>query len=115
VERSFSVNKECLIENLQEHSLIGQRIVYDAVKENYKFDLEKLSASIDKSMISYVKAASSKRKEYLKRKKNDEDVEELEKKKMKHELAILQAQKEKKEEETAMINDNIKYLQRKLL
>jgi len=31
VERSFSFNKECLVENLHEDSLISQRIVHDAV------------------------------------------------------------------------------------
>nr|CAD7197511.1 unnamed protein product [Timema douglasi] len=30
VERSFSVNKECLVENLLEDSLIAQRVIYDA-------------------------------------------------------------------------------------
>jgi len=31
VERSFSINKECLVENLLEDSLVAQRVVYDAV------------------------------------------------------------------------------------
>nr|CAD7603023.1 unnamed protein product [Timema genevievae] len=31
VERSFSVNKECLVENLHEDSLIAQYVTYDAV------------------------------------------------------------------------------------
>lgn len=40
VERSFSINKECLVENLQEHSLIALRQVYDNIKE-LNFDLTK--------------------------------------------------------------------------
>lgn len=32
VERSFSVNKECLVTNLEEDSLVAQRLVFDHVK-----------------------------------------------------------------------------------
>lgn len=32
VESGFSVNEDLLVENLQESSLINQRIVYDAIK-----------------------------------------------------------------------------------
>ncbi|KAG0423629.1 hypothetical protein HPB47_000599, partial [Ixodes persulcatus] len=31
VERGFSINKDCLVENQKEQSLVAQRIVYDAV------------------------------------------------------------------------------------
>lgn len=29
LERGFSINKDCLIENLQEDSLIAQRLIFD--------------------------------------------------------------------------------------
>lgn len=31
LERGFSINKECLVENLEEKSLVAQRSIYDAV------------------------------------------------------------------------------------
>ena len=34
VERGFSVNKQLLVENLQEKSLVSQRIVYDDINSN---------------------------------------------------------------------------------
>lgn len=32
VEKGFSINKDCHIENMQEETLLSQRIIYDAVK-----------------------------------------------------------------------------------
>ena len=34
VERGFSINKELLVENLQEKSLVPQRVVYDHINSN---------------------------------------------------------------------------------
>ena len=34
VERGFSINKELLVDNLQEKSLVSQRMVYDHIKSN---------------------------------------------------------------------------------
>ena len=34
VERGFSINKELLVENLQEKSLVSQRMVYDHISTN---------------------------------------------------------------------------------
>lgn len=31
LERGFSVNKECVVENQKEKSLIAQRMIYDAI------------------------------------------------------------------------------------
>lgn len=36
VERGFSVNKEVMVENLREHSLIAQQIIYDHVNHNWR-------------------------------------------------------------------------------
>jgi hypothetical protein len=57
VERGFSVNKELLVENLQEMSLIAQRIVYDqltATKQNVH------TFKISNDLIKSCKAARSK-------------------------------------------------------
>lgn len=113
VERSFSVNKECLIENLLDDSLIAQRIAYDAVKE---VDLTKLE--ISPSMIQYFKQASSKRQESLKMKKQKEDDNNNERKRLNQELLVLQVKKQKleetKEKELEMLEANIGYLKNKL-
>jgi hypothetical protein len=87
VERSFSVNKQCLVKNLLEQSLIGQRIVYDAVKEKYNFDLEKLD--ITHSMIQYFKGASAKRVQYLQTKQESENKLRDEKKRLNQEVILL--------------------------
>lgn len=116
VERSFSVNKECLVENLTEESLVAQRIVYDSLKEENNFDMKTLD--ISRSMIQYVQNASSKRNESLKRKQMEEGSEVDEKKKLSQELSLLKAKKqqlkEKKEEEMKMIESNIAFLEKKL-
>ena len=43
VERRFSINKELLVENLQEKSLVSQRMVYDHINSNkiniYEYEL----------------------------------------------------------------------------
>ena len=38
VERGFSINKELLVDNLQEKSLVSQRMVYDHIK-SYKITI----------------------------------------------------------------------------
>jgi len=68
VERGFSVNKECLVENLSEHSLISQRSVYCAVLSIG--GLHKVS--VTKSMIMAVRNASLKRMKALKQKRDEE-------------------------------------------
>ena len=116
VERSFSVNKECLVENLTEESLVAQRIVYDSLKEENNFDLKTLD--ISRSMIQYVQNASSKRNESLKIKQIEKESEADEKKKLSQELSLLKARKQKleerKEEEMKMILINIAFLEKKL-
>ena len=70
VERSFSINKECLIENLHEDSLIAQRVVYDAVSTAGGIT----GMDISKAMIHSARNASAKRIEAAK-KKTDEQAE----------------------------------------
>nr|CAD7426118.1 unnamed protein product [Timema monikensis] len=65
VERSFSVNKECLAENLHEDSLIAQRVTYNAITAVGGL----LNMTISKMMIHAVRNASGIRKEALEKKK----------------------------------------------
>ena len=53
VERGFNVNKEILVENLQEESLKGQRIIYDHIQsENRKLQDFKLTSELFSSCKS---------------------------------------------------------------
>ncbi|KAJ8677143.1 hypothetical protein QAD02_012930 [Eretmocerus hayati] len=51
IERGFSVNEECLVENLHEDSLIAQRIVYDSLQSIG--GIQKIESKITKSMMHY--------------------------------------------------------------
>lgn len=97
VERSFSFNKDFLVENLQEDSLIAQRCVHNFVKKHKKIqDIE-----ITKNMITAFKCASSGRVEALKNKREQEELS----KKRKRELGFeIQALKSKKREAEETIN-----------
>jgi hypothetical protein len=113
VERSFSVNKECLVENLMDESLIAQRTVYDNIK-----DVDFKELEITPSMLNYFKSASSKRKEELKLKKREHEDDKTERKRINQELLILKIKKQKieesKDEELAMLDANIHFLEKKL-
>lgn len=110
VERSFSFNKACLVENLLEDSLISQRIVHDAVSACGDVS----QVEITKPMIHAVRIAGTRRNECLKRKADEEqqtaakmkrirdDIKELEKKKAR----ITQNAKE----ETQLVTDELKKL-----
>ena len=126
VERSFSVNKQCLVENLHDKSLIAQRSVYDAIKETcqdydtvkktWHIRLDKLN--ITSSMTQYFKSSSSRRQEVLKMKANEEKNEQNERKRIAQELMILKMKKRKieetKEDEINMLERNILYLESKI-
>lgn len=116
VERGFSVNKECLVENLLNDSLIAQRLVYDHVKNECQLDVKNLK--ITNSLRQYFKNASSKRNESIKLKVREDADKVNEKRKVQQELVLLKAKKQKvidtKEEEISMLSSNIAYLENKL-
>lgn len=65
-ERGFSVNKELLVPNLQERSLVAQRIIYDniaTVREVKNVIISKnLQESVGKSRLRYDSALKKKKK-----------------------------------------------------
>lgn len=69
VESGFSINKEMLVENLHEESLIGLRRVWDGVSnaggEN--------CVQVDQEMIKYARGAASRYKGALEQKRQNED------------------------------------------
>lgn len=94
VERGFSVNKECLIDNLKEESLVGQRIVWSAIK--LAGGLENIE--ISKEMILCVRNARSYYMETLEQKKKEEKELEIAKQKNKRSAEELKELKEKKKQ-----------------
>ena len=89
VECSFSFNKEFLVENLQEHSLIAQRSEHDFVKNFSKVT----DICISKDMITAFKNASYNRVEALKEKKEAEDSARKRKRELQNEINTLHAKK----------------------
>lgn len=92
VERGFSVNKECLLPNLQEESLIAQRHVWSAINKVGGIS----NIDISKKLILNVRNARQNYEEALKLKKklNTEHKEKLSKKKQM--MDQLQQLREKK-------------------
>ena len=92
VERGFSVNKYCLSENLSEESLIARRIVWE------KVSLVKGAINVDlnKSLLNYCKNASTRRRDFNKRKNEENEEKQMEnirKKKFQTQLAVLEEEK----------------------
>lgn len=64
MERRFSVNKECLVENMKEESLVAQRLVFDEVSAAGGVS----NVDIQDRMTDMVRGANIKWKEELSRK-----------------------------------------------
>nr|XP_042905445.1 uncharacterized protein LOC122270779 [Parasteatoda tepidariorum] len=92
VERGFSVNSQCLIENLKEETLISQRIVYDTIISTVK---NVNSYKISKPLVhSFRNAHSLMKEDTKKRKLADEENLAIEAKKKK--TAMIKKELEKK-------------------
>ncbi|GBN49355.1 hypothetical protein AVEN_57100-1 [Araneus ventricosus] len=120
VERGFSINKECLWENMKEQTLIARRIVYDSIQANggiNNFEVSKqLILSVRNSRGNYEEYKEKKRKEEkelrenFKRKREAENqLKELKAKKLKI-LEAAQKDSLRVEEEIA----SLKLLKKKL-
>ena len=78
VERGFSVNKEILVENLQQKSLISQRMVYDYMTVKHASSL--FEYTIANSLILRCKSLHAKYAQFLeKQKKASENAEKSKK------------------------------------
>lgn len=114
VERSFSINKECLVENLLEDSLIAQRVVYDAVSAVGGVS----NIQITKPMIHSVRNASAKRLEAAKKKITEEDAAANKRKRIIDEIKQLESKKARIEQsakdETSSLNEELKSLRNSL-
>lgn len=116
LERGFSVNKECVVENQKEESLIAQRQIHDAVSVLGGVH----NVVITKPMIHAVRSARTRYQEALDSKKEKVKAQEsAEKEKKRISLEILELEKKKKaliesaQKETAMLEEEIKSLKGK--
>lgn len=101
VESGFSVNKNILVENMLENSLIAQRRIYDSVKndENGLMNFE-----ITKEMRKYVKNSHQRYKEALdinRKLKQTTDNKATQKRKSESEIYLLENKKRKLERDTS--------------
>lgn len=100
VERGFSVNKECLVENLKEDSLIAQRLVHDAVLA--AGGVEKVL--ITDKMLQMVRNSYSVFREELQKKKAERRVESGVQKNKKRVAALV---KELEERKRRLLSDSL--------
>lgn len=92
IERGFSVNGECLFENMAEKSVVARRQIYDAVSHIGGID----SLEISKSLIHSARNAHSRFIDYRNQLKEQNRAEEqslLEKRKRDMELKVLEAKR----------------------
>ena len=94
VERGFNVNKEILIANLQQKSLIAQRMVHDAICATGKPLTE---FEISSSLMQAVRNSSRLYKEDIERKRKlDKSCSDQEAKKRRIEALVKEKEEEKK-------------------
>ena len=106
VESGFSINKQFLVENLHEESLVAQRIVHDHI--NAVGGLQ--SVNIDKSLLQFVKGSHHKYTQALEQKRKERSDAEKEiaaKKRIGSEVKKLIAKKAKLEESIAQEKNKI--------
>jgi hypothetical protein len=116
VESGFSVNKELLIKNMEEDTIVAQRIVFDAMR---LADMDLTRINISKKMMADVRQSRAAYDSALQRKKDKQSEEEkLTSKDRKRKSMIVSLQQQKKQKlaelnsEAAAIDSKIASLQR---
>jgi hypothetical protein len=98
-EAEFSINRDLLVENLHEESVISQRQVYDAVKLAGGV----VSVIVNKKMIQYVRGARGRYEDVLAQEKQTSSEAErkaVEKCKVSEQLKALKAKKARLQADT---------------
>lgn len=93
VERGFNINKETIVENQLEESLIAQRRVFDSIR-----NLDIASLEISQKMIRMVRGSCRRQKEALalrREQKSEEEKRETDRKRVVRELAIKEMEKKR--------------------
>ena len=109
VERGFNINKEAVVENQLEESLVAQRFVFDGVREQ---DLKELE--ISKVMIRMTRNANRRYKESKEAKKkqeNDKSQKENERKRKAAVLAVMEEERKRLRRELEALDVDISKLQ----
>lgn len=113
LERGFSINKECLVANLEAESLIAQRIVFDSVAAAGGVH----NIVINTAMIQSARNAHSRYKEAQEKKKKEEHEQKQKadlKRRIREQEKELKGKKqkllEKAENEAAAIDEQLKLL-----
>ena len=99
IERGFNINKDILIENLSQESLIGQRIMYDHIKS---FDGKLHNFPITREMILSCKMAYQKYSQAQEKKKASTESVKKANKHMLKEEEIISAKRKKLELDKAI-------------
>jgi len=112
VERGFSINKEFLVENMREETLIAERVIYDSIIIQGGIK----NIEITKSLIHYMKNAHSRYKEALSAKIKKNEMSEVTKKKIDNTLLLKQLQERRRkiledsQREAQLVDSEIKKL-----
>ena len=97
IERGFNVNKDTLAENLEQLSLVSQRLVYDNIKVKKIYEVE-----IPRAMVLSCKAASSKYRAHLAGKDKEKVDTEQSRKRVLMSEEISQVKRKKVETENVI-------------
>lgn len=102
LERGFSVNKECLIVNMLDQSLVTQRVTHDAILQVGNVSARNARGRYQESLEKKKKDKQQEETEASKKRENTLAIKKLETKKAK---ILAEAQKE-----TALIDEEMKSL-----
>ena len=116
VERGFNINKEMIVENQMDQSLIAMRFVHDSMN---KLSVPLVDLVIPKSLINFVRAARSRYQNSLdERQKLRESKEESEKatqKKLRETLQDNVEQQKRMKSGAVMLEKEIEILKQKVM
>ena len=89
MERGFNINKEAIVENQLEESLVAQRFVYDGVREKQLSEMD-----VPKGMIRMARNANRRYKEWKDAKKGQEENRSQKENERKRQAEVLLAKEE---------------------
>lgn len=92
MESGFSINKDILIENMNERTIVSQRIVYDAIDSAGG----SLKIKINKNMITSCQLANSRYKSALEDTRQEEKHKPIENERKHHFFSEIKVLEEKK-------------------
>jgi hypothetical protein len=111
VERGFSINKECIVENMKEESLVAIRLVHNAVE--HWGAVEKVP--ITKSLISSSRNARGRYQEALQSQKNNIEEEAAKRESKRRNQTIVRELEEKKQKLVSEARKEAELIDRQIL